>query len=484
MNERTSFIQNKWLVVSIYLTFGMIVFYPGFFAGFLSDDFGFLVEAKNYGWKAFKHNVRDPFFIPFSHVLGLIQYKVFGENAFWHHFIQIVLHCINAYLIYDIIRTFSKTKDKSLLAFWTGFFFLILPYQSEAVIWLSGKSYVYSLLFALLSIKFYLKFQNERTIFSGCASLFFMGLSMLSKELGYMLPIIIFSIEWYRKNLTHTKKYLIAAFTGLAIILTARYFVLNDLSGGYGAIHYDFTLPILISHFGAYIFKYLGFFRFNSYYIIPIFSLLLLGIGIILKFKNQKRFILFVIVLFFLTLFPVINLEITSWKSIESDRYSYFANVIYAITLASVITSLKNKIVNTAILTIVSIFFFISSLLTSINWKNAGELTQSYLSELTKIPEEKIILLNAPDNLNGSYVLRNGIPQYLELNKIDKKIEVITFQTFFSKKGGLEYFNGDFKKMDAKAYYSFSKTGDPYDFSRENPTPMYAFYNGKFKKVK
>lgn len=487
MNEKTSFIQNKWLVVSIYLTFGLIVFFPGLFAGFLSDDYGFLVEAKNFGWNAFEHNFRDPFFIPFSHILGLIQYQIFGENAFWHHLTQILLHITNAYLIFDIITRFnndSKKSDNIKLAFWSGLFFLILPYQCEAVIWLSGKSYIYSLLFALLSIKFYLKFQSECSVKFGWLSLLFMGLSMLSKELGYMVLFVIIAIEWYQKNLTHTKKFLIASFTGLAIILSVRYFVLNDLSGGYGAIHYNFSFPLLITHYGAYILKYIGYFRFNTYYIAPTLSLLLLGYGVILNYKKHKRFITLMIILFILTLLPVINLEITSWKSIESDRYSYFTNVIYAVSVAAIIIYLKNNLFKNVTLMIISIFFFVTAITSSFNWKEAGELTQTYLSELAKIPEDTIILLNAPDNLNGSYVLRNGISQYLELNKINKEVEIITFQTFYSKNGGLEYSDGDFRKMDAKAYYSFNKSGKPYDFDSENPTPMYSFYQGKFKRVK
>jgi len=67
-------IQNKWSVIILFLIIGFSIFSPGLFAGFLSDDFGFLLEAKNYGWSALNHNFKDPFFILFSHVLGLIQY--------------------------------------------------------------------------------------------------------------------------------------------------------------------------------------------------------------------------------------------------------------------------------------------------------------------------------------------------------------------------------------------------------------------------
>lgn len=485
MNERTSFIQNNRLVASIYLIFGLIVFFPGIFTGFLSDDYGFLVEAKYFGWDAFTHNFRDPFFIPFSHVLGLIQYKFFGENAIWHHIIQILLHVINAFLIFDVINPFYKDSNKAniKIAFWSGLFFLILPYQSEAVIWLSGKSYVYSLLFALLSIKFYLKFQNECNVLSGWTSLLFMGLSMLSKELGYILPFIIITIEWYRNNLSHTKKYLIAAYTGLSIIITVRYLVLHDISGGYGAIHYNFTPYLLLTHYGAYILKYIGYFRFNTYYIAPIFSLLLFGYGIVKNYENHKRFIILMFLLFFLTLLPVINLEITSWKSIESDRYSYFTNVIYAICLSTIIQSIKNGTFKNVILVTTLTFFIATSFWTSLNWKNAGELSKAYLSELENLPELKINILNAPDNLNGSYVLRNGITNYFALKSEIRGIKITTYQSFYSKNGGLIYSSEKLNEINAKAYYSIPEAKKPYDFDSETATPTYTFCAGKFKKI-
>lgn len=473
-------IQNKWSVIILFLIIGFSIFSPGLFAGFLSDDFGFLLEAKNYGWSAFNHNFKDPFFIPFSHVLGLIQYQIFGENAFAHHFIQLLLHIINAYLIYEILRSFKNTK----LAFWSALFFLILPFQSEAVIWLSGKSYVYALLFALLSLKFYFKFQDKCDIKSGWISLLFMGLSMLSKEFSYLLPFIIVSIEWYRYNLLPTKKYLLAAFFGLAIILIARFIVLKDLSGGYGSVHYNFSPTLVFTHFGAYILKYIGFIRFNSHYIIPLISIHLLGMALIQNFKTHIRFILLILILFFLTLLPVINLEITSWNSIESDRYSYFANAIYSIALASTILFINFKTVRIVALSLTTLFFIFTSFLTSINWKNAGELSSTFLNELVKIPEENIILLNVPDNLNGSYVLRNGISQYLTFNNIHKEIEIVDFQSFSSKKGGLEYKNGAFNEIDAKWYYSNIKSNKPYQYDYNSTSAVYTFYNGNFQKVK
>jgi len=311
-----------------------------------------------------------------------------------------------------------------------------------------------------------------------------MVLSMLSKEFGYVLPLIIISIEWYRNNLSHTKKYLLAAFFGLAIILIARFIVLKDLSGGYGAMHYNFSPTLVFTHFGAYILKYIGFIRFNSHYIIPLISIHLLGMALIQNFKTHIRFILLILILFFLTLLPVINLEITSWNSIESDRYSYFANAIYSIALALTILFINFKTVRIVALSLTTLFFIFTSLLTSINWENAGELSSTFLNELVKIPEENIILLNVPDNLNGSYVLRNGIFQYLTFNNIQKEIEIVDFQSFSSKKGGLEYKNGAFNEIDAKWYYSIIKSNKPYQHDYNSTSAVYTFYNGNFQKVK
>jgi protein O-mannosyl-transferase len=52
----------------------------------------------------------------------------------------------------------------------------------------------------------------------------------------------------------------------------------------------------------------------------------------------------------------------------------------------------------------------------NVNWSRAGDLSKYIISSLvTHITRSHVIIINAPDNLNGAYVFRNGLFPALRL---------------------------------------------------------------------
>ena len=127
--------------------------------------------------------------------------------------------------------------------------------------------------------------------------------------------------------------------------------------------------------------------------------------------KNQefKKMGLWLFI-FCVCILPVINLEITSIKMIQSDRYGYFASVPIVLLYGSAVSFLKNKMKMAITVLSVSTFFFMS-ILNNQKWIGASSLAENYLSELSKVlsNEKKVFLVNVPDNFKGVYVLRNGV---------------------------------------------------------------------------
>ena len=81
-------------------------------------------------------------------------------------------------------------------------------------------------------------------------------------------------------------------------------------------------------------------------------------------------------------LLPV-NLEITSIKSIQSDRYGYFVSVPVVILFASAISHFKQNIsylISAALLTLTILTTY-----DNFKWNNASQLCENYLSKLTAL---------------------------------------------------------------------------------------------------
>ena len=84
------------------------------------------------------------------------QYKIFGFNAALFHFVNIMIHTINSFLLYLILLKLPL-KEKAL-CLGVALIFLLHPIQSESVACISGISNVLLAFFLFCSLYSYLKF--------------------------------------------------------------------------------------------------------------------------------------------------------------------------------------------------------------------------------------------------------------------------------------------------------------------------------------
>ena len=159
----------------------IICYLPFANIGFLSDDFTFLHHYQSEGWDMISLNFYDAFFIPITHLIQIILLDLFNQNVFLIHITQIILHLYIAILIYRM--ALQNLNFKAYSAILSSIFFVLIPYQSEAVFWFSSIGYQCCLVFTLLAIRSY--FKNQ--LLSYC--LFFI-FSILSKEIGYTTPYL------------------------------------------------------------------------------------------------------------------------------------------------------------------------------------------------------------------------------------------------------------------------------------------------------
>ena len=120
-------LHNKFYVLIIFLTCTFFIYFNTFYVGLLSDDYGYFVGVTNDGWNSLLNNFNDPFFLPLSHFIQLIIYKIFGQNLYVFHGVQIFFHVLIGWQLYLILKEIND--QKIIFAFLTGLIFLILPYH-------------------------------------------------------------------------------------------------------------------------------------------------------------------------------------------------------------------------------------------------------------------------------------------------------------------------------------------------------------------
>ncbi len=117
--------------------------------------------------------------------------------AWWFHLTNVLLHAINAVLVYVLIRRLTGREAVAVLA---GVIFALHPMGVETVAWLNGRMMLLSTLFALAAVIGADKCHRDRLWPWGPLTLLFVALCMMSKVRislpALMLVPLLFRRQW------------------------------------------------------------------------------------------------------------------------------------------------------------------------------------------------------------------------------------------------------------------------------------------------
>lgn len=186
--------QKRRLLPALAITLAVISVYGiSFFNGFVMDDEGIIVSnpttyhLSNIREVLFSPDVVKPYYRPLNRASYLLDYRLFGLNPFWFHAVNIVIHLLNAFLLYWVACRLLSDRSAALVA---ALLFAVHPANSEAVNFISARNTLLALFFSLASLFAFLKTQEKGVRWLVLSALlFFCGL--LSKETAFMLIAVI-----------------------------------------------------------------------------------------------------------------------------------------------------------------------------------------------------------------------------------------------------------------------------------------------------
>lgn len=125
--------------------------------GIILDNTHYLKEGRNV-FTSFTEPFfgKTPFYRPLLLVSFIVDYQLWGLNPFGYHLTNVVLHTLNAFLVYLLAFLLFRERIVALLS---GLLFAAHPVQVEAVAWISGRNDVLLTLFSLLSVLLYLRWR-------------------------------------------------------------------------------------------------------------------------------------------------------------------------------------------------------------------------------------------------------------------------------------------------------------------------------------
>lgn len=234
------------IIPLIFVLVGFLVYSNILYGPFILDDEGYITD---------NYQIRDlSNFIDFSgtRYVGFLSfalnYYFGGLNTFGYHIVNVLIHIINAFLVYLLIRITvnnlkSNVHNLSLIAyvdylpFISSLIFLIHPIQTQAVSYITQRFTSLATLFYLLAIVLYIKTRirtrvigdelQDKTSYIHLPlyglSLVFTVLAMKTKEISFTLPFVIalYEFTFFSRNGLKTKTrgfYLFPFFLTLCII--------------------------------------------------------------------------------------------------------------------------------------------------------------------------------------------------------------------------------------------------------------------------
>lgn len=185
--------------ILLILILGLTVYSNARQGGFVLDDYS-LVKENFYirSYKSltmiFAKNLRESAhlgqskFRPIPLVTYMLDYSFWKLDPEGYHLTNILLHVVNALCLYwFVVWLFGDYA----LALWASLFFIVLPVNTQAVTYISGRNDLLSFLFVLLSFIFYLKYLGQSNVIFYLSAVLFYGFGLLSKENSLILPLLL-----------------------------------------------------------------------------------------------------------------------------------------------------------------------------------------------------------------------------------------------------------------------------------------------------
>lgn len=407
----------KRLVIYFFLMLsGLIIYLPSLKYGFSQDDFIHLFSSKAGSLSEFLnffnpfHRYPDIFFYrPLTtQVYFFLNHTLFGLNPIPYHLEALILHIINSFLFFIIIRKIWGSKQ---IAFYSALFYTVSAAHFLSLYYISAFQEIGRTFFIFLSLILFFNYQESRKKMIYICSLIVFIAALLSKETSLITPLLIFPLEVIRKKdqrlvviIKNTLKlvipFLVIAFIYILIRLSGFQSIFNE--GAYNTtfsvfeilqnlkwyIIWSFGLPEILSTYPSLSLSWLIQFGkdlpFANIVLILTSLLVSLGCNLFFKLKFNKRIVISSLIIFLISLTPVLILQGHRYPQYLDLAFLGFLPILAFIFYQS--TKLKKFLGFGAILIFIALQFFSLQLSQQTHWTtHRANIAEYYYQNLRKL---------------------------------------------------------------------------------------------------
>jgi len=189
------------LLQALVIVAGVVwIYWPALHGGWLMDDDYYITKnallRDPYGlWNIWLAPGSLVEYYPIESSAQWFQWQLWGDDSFGYHVTNVVLHAINALLVW---RLFSKFGLR--LAWLGGLLFAVHPAQVESVAWVAEFKNLLSLLPFLLAMGSWIDYEERKRDRDYFLALGLFLIAMLCKITMSPFPVLILLYAWWKRG--------------------------------------------------------------------------------------------------------------------------------------------------------------------------------------------------------------------------------------------------------------------------------------------
>ncbi|HEU0178736.1 MAG TPA: hypothetical protein VFV58_31115 [Blastocatellia bacterium] len=345
----------------------------------------------------------------------VLDYGIWRHNPFGYHLTNLLFHLISVLGIYFLCKNLGLDRETSASS---ALIFSILPIHPEAVVWISSRFDLMATCLIIWVAVLYLKFRQTGRWELYALALFLSCVAMLSKEIAFMAPLLLLSLEYFAAP-NRDNRSPILPLLGFALVTAAtfgyRWIALGGI-GGYthrDGSHAAYTLGFktiegLFLRAPSQLLLGLNWYEPHVNRVVIIASLTA-ALMIILAFfynpaRSNKGVIRFCLAWMLIGYAPA-HFLIMIGPGLTNSRILYLSSAGLAVILALLLSGIEHEVMRRAMKLALILLLSLGLLHNVAAWRRVGDLSHELLMTL------KILVPDPPPN--ARFVIHQ-MPLYIE----------------------------------------------------------------------